>query len=158
MAVRRADTSEHTHHGLLQPTASGIPQFPQNAITFQTLASSLRLLRSAFFEQAADSPFGVAMRNATPGPGNSDGAVEALAADIQRRYRGHIRELIIEVVEGGLVLSGVARSYYGKQIALHEVRRTRHRVVANRMKVIRHSDDTHSESLQLDDPATTTAQ
>jgi hypothetical protein len=95
------------------------------------------------------------MRNAIPGPGNMEGATEALAAEIQRRYRSHIRELRIEWSDGGYVLSGIAMSYYGKQIALHEVRRTRRPVVANRMKVIPHGRSSAADTANSTDaPAT----
>lgn len=61
-----------------------------------------------------------------------------LAADIRRRHRGLLRELWIEVGEAGAVLHGLASSFYGKQVALHEVREhAGFVVVANRIVVDR---------------------
>jgi hypothetical protein len=57
------------------------------------------------------------------------------AADIRHRHRGLLRELWIEVRDGGAVLHGHAVSYYGKQMALHEARRIGITVVANRIVV-----------------------
>lgn len=59
-----------------------------------------------------------------------------LAADIRGRHRHAIRDLRVAVVEGGLVLSGTAYSYYGKQVAQHEaLRRTGLVLLANRVVV-----------------------
>ena len=59
-----------------------------------------------------------------------------LAADILRRHRNSIRELRVAVVEGGLILSGSAYSYYGKQVAQHEsLRLTGLVLLANRVVV-----------------------
>lgn len=44
-----------------------------------------------------------------------------LAAEIQTRHRSHLREFRIEVVEGGIILFGRSVTFYGKQIAFHEV-------------------------------------
>jgi hypothetical protein len=49
--------------------------------------------------------------------------LEQLATDIRNGHRGLLHELRIEVVEGGVVLRGRAGTFYGKQVALHEVRR-----------------------------------
>ncbi|MCS6866159.1 MAG: hypothetical protein RMJ56_04505 [Gemmataceae bacterium] len=46
-----------------------------------------------------------------------------LVAEILNRYRSDLQTLTIEAVEAGLILRGVAFSYYGKQMALHEVSR-----------------------------------
>jgi len=63
-------------------------------------------------------------------------SVSELAADIQWRHRTLIRELHIELVEGGIILHGRAMTFYGKQIAFHEVScRCRLVVVANRLEV-----------------------
>jgi hypothetical protein len=65
-------------------------------------------------------------------------AVSKLASDIRQRHRTLLRELRIEVVTGGVVLHGRAYSFYGKQVALHEVmRRSGVTVVANRIVVDR---------------------
>ena len=65
-----------------------------------------------------------------------------LAAAIHRRFRSLIGELRIEVVEGGVVLHGLAYSFYGKQIALHEVRQHGAFVVlANRITVVGRTTD-----------------
>lgn len=71
-----------------------------------------------------------------PLPADSKCRVAELAAEILRRHRNAIRELQVEVYEGGLILSGTAYSYYGKQIAQHEtVRRTNLVLLANRLVV-----------------------
>lgn len=54
-----------------------------------------------------------------------------LAAAILRLHRALVRELRIEVVGGGVVLRGRAATFYGKQLALHEVLRRGLVVVAN---------------------------
>jgi hypothetical protein len=56
-------------------------------------------------------------------PTDLEQALAQLAADIRNGHRGHLRELRIEVVDGGVVLRGRAGTFYGKQVALHEVRR-----------------------------------
>lgn len=68
--------------------------------------------------------------------GMAPATLAELAADILRRHRGLIRELTLEAVTGGVVLRGRAYSFYGKQVALHEVRRRgRLSVVANVLAV-----------------------
>lgn len=60
-----------------------------------------------------------------------------LAAEIRNCHQSRLRELWLEVVPGGVVIRGVATSYYGKQLALHEVRRRCGlRVTANRIVVV----------------------
>jgi hypothetical protein len=53
------------------------------------------------------------------------GSVELneLAADIRRRHRVLLRDFHIEEVSGGVALHGHAYSFYGKQIAQHEILR-----------------------------------
>lgn len=46
-----------------------------------------------------------------------------LADDVRNGHRGILHELAIELVAGGVVLRGRAATFYGKQVALHEVRR-----------------------------------
>jgi hypothetical protein len=58
-----------------------------------------------------------------------------LAADIQNRHRSWVRELRIEAAEWGVVLRGRAVTYYGKQVALHEVLQCGLAVVANEIVV-----------------------
>jgi hypothetical protein len=59
-----------------------------------------------------------------------------LATEILKCLRGHLRELCLAVVPGGVVIHGVATSYYGKQLALHEVRlRCDLAVTANQISV-----------------------
>ena len=59
-----------------------------------------------------------------------------LAAEIRNYHRSHLRELRFEVLLSGVVIRGVSRSYYGKQLALHEIRRRcRLLVTANRIEV-----------------------
>ncbi len=63
-------------------------------------------------------------------------ALRRIAADVLRTQRCHLHELEIVETSGGLVLHGRARSYYGKQIAYHEVsRRSGMRILANRIVV-----------------------
>lgn len=61
--------------------------------------------------------------------------VTELAADIRERHRSLLRDLRLEVVDNGVVLHGHAYSFYGKQVALHEVLRREVPVVANRIAV-----------------------
>jgi hypothetical protein len=63
-------------------------------------------------------------------------AAAEIAAGVLRRHRNVLRELRVEVIEGRAILSGVAHSYYGKQLAQHEVlRRTDLVLLANRIVV-----------------------
>jgi hypothetical protein len=48
-------------------------------------------------------------------------AVEQLETLLQWRLRGRVRDFRLEVVGGGLVLRGQARTYYSKQLAQHAV-------------------------------------
>jgi hypothetical protein len=57
-----------------------------------------------------------------------------LATEIRLRHRSLLQALRIELVEDGVVLHGRAYTFYGKQIALHEILR-RVAVVANRIEV-----------------------
>jgi hypothetical protein len=67
---------------------------------------------------------------------NRDRILHQLATEIQNRHRNCLRELRIEVVEGGVVLHGRAITFYGKQIAFHEARsRSLLKIVANRIQV-----------------------
>jgi hypothetical protein len=67
-------------------------------------------------------------------PDDGTAAVSRLASDVRGRHRGLLRDLRIEVVPGGVVLHGHARTFYGKQVAQEEV--MRHAVVvANRIMV-----------------------
>lgn len=77
-----------------------------------------------------------------PGPASTPRAVggraaaDDLAEAVRRANRHLLRELRVEVIEGGVVLSGRARSYYGKQVAQHEVlRRLGLVLLANRVVV-----------------------
>lgn len=58
-----------------------------------------------------------------------------VAADVRGRHRAHIRTLHIEITADGLRLRGSARSFYGKQIAFHEVSRRCGPVLANEIEV-----------------------
>lgn len=65
-----------------------------------------------------------------------EASVSQVAAEIVRRNRGDLRELEILVTRRGVILHGTARSYYGKQLAFHEVvRRLGMRVIANHIVV-----------------------
>jgi hypothetical protein len=60
-----------------------------------------------------------------------------LATRIRNRHRNVLRELWIKLQRGGVVVRGLATSYYGKQIAFHEcVRRCPLPVLANKVEVI----------------------
>ena len=76
------------------------------------------------------------MHAPTEPAGRPAAAESELAADIRSRHRSLLRELRIDVVEGGVILHGHAYSFYGKQIAQHEVlRRTGLVLLANRIAV-----------------------
>ncbi|MBP3955172.1 hypothetical protein J8F10_07745 [Gemmata sp. G18] len=58
------------------------------------------------------------------------------AAEICHDHRNHLRELWFKVVPRGIVICGSARTYYGKQLALYELRRRCSvPVVANQIEV-----------------------
>jgi hypothetical protein len=44
-----------------------------------------------------------------------------LEADVQSRLSGRVQQFRLVVRDGGLVLTGHARTYYGKQLAQHAV-------------------------------------
>jgi len=48
---------------------------------------------------------------------------DAVAERIRNQNRSHISELRIEPCEGGLIVHGRTATFYGKQIAFHEVGR-----------------------------------
>jgi hypothetical protein len=59
-----------------------------------------------------------------------------VAEDIVKQHRSHLRDLEILLTRRGVILHGLARSYYGKQLAFHEVsRRLGMRVIANHIVV-----------------------
>jgi hypothetical protein len=65
-----------------------------------------------------------------------DRALAVLAAEIRNRHRAHLRALWIETVRGALIIRGVATCFYGKQLALSEIRRRCSlTVVANEVEV-----------------------
>lgn len=72
---------------------------------------------------------------ATPARSVTDGELAELATAIHRVHRAHLRELRIEMTAGGLVLTGHAVSYYGKQMAQEEVLQRGLAVVANDVAV-----------------------
>ena len=61
------------------------------------------------------------MPDASRDPCAEANPLQRLAAEIQNRYPSHLRELRIETAEGGIILRGVAITFYGKHIAFHEV-------------------------------------
>lgn len=62
--------------------------------------------------------------------------LEVLAGEIRARHRGRIRDLWLDVMRGEVLIRGVATCYYGKQLALDEVRRRcRLPVAANLIEV-----------------------
>jgi hypothetical protein len=65
-----------------------------------------------------------------------DQILAQLAAQVRGRNRSHLRDLWIEATWGGVVLRGRANSFYGKQLAFHEVCRDgRFSVIANEIEV-----------------------
>ena len=65
-----------------------------------------------------------------------ENAVSELASAVRERHRDVVRELRVEVIEGGVILYGFAYSFYGKQVAQHEVlHRTNLVLLANRITV-----------------------
>lgn len=63
--------------------------------------------------------------------------IERLAAETGRKLRGRLTDLRIERQGGGVVLSGTARSFYAKQLALHAVMSgTRLPVLRNEIRVL----------------------
>lgn len=65
-----------------------------------------------------------------------DQMLTQLVAKIRNKHRAHIRDLTVDVGWGGLTVRGLATSYYGKQLAYHEV--ARHcglPVIANEIEV-----------------------
>lgn len=61
--------------------------------------------------------------------------LEVLVAEIRTRYRWLLCELQIELIEDGVVLRGKAITYYGKQVAQHELLRRGFVVAANHIVV-----------------------
>jgi len=67
---------------------------------------------------------------------NQECCLRELAAEICQCHRSHLRKLWFDVVLKCVIIRGVATSYYGKQLALHEVRRRcTMLVVANQIEV-----------------------
>ncbi|MCE9562845.1 MAG: hypothetical protein K8U57_12440 [Planctomycetes bacterium] len=67
-----------------------------------------------------------------------DRALNRLATEIRNRHRSHLREFRIEKVDGGIILIGRSVTFYGKQIAFHEVcARCKWSVKANQIEVQR---------------------
>ncbi len=59
-----------------------------------------------------------------------------LEADIQGHLRHYVRDFRMTVRDGGLILYGRTRTYYGKQLAQHEVmERSRLPIQANNIDV-----------------------
>lgn len=62
---------------------------------------------------------------------------EGIAADIRNRHRSLLLELRVEIHEDGVSLYGRAITFYGKQMAQHELLRRGFVVLANNIAVIR---------------------
>jgi hypothetical protein len=63
--------------------------------------------------------------------------VAQVEADIQGRLRHYIRDFRMIVQDGGLVLYGQSRTYYGKQLVQHSVmQRSRVAIRANNINVL----------------------
>ncbi|HVK09407.1 MAG TPA: BON domain-containing protein [Gemmataceae bacterium] len=66
-----------------------------------------------------------------------EGGIDRLSAETGNMLRGRLTGLRIELLDGGVVLSGTARSFYAKQLALHAVMTGTHLpVVRNEIQVI----------------------
>jgi hypothetical protein len=64
------------------------------------------------------------------------GELDQLEARVQGRLNGQVRDLRLLQRHGGLVLQGLARTYYVKQMAQHVVMEaTRLPIVANEIEV-----------------------
>jgi hypothetical protein len=87
--------------------------------------------------RALGPPAGASPYTTTEPAGGPMAVATQMASDIRQRHRGLIRALRIEVVAGGVVLHGQANTFYGKQMAQHEVMRRSVVVVANRIVVVR---------------------
>lgn len=71
---------------------------------------------------------------ASPAP--SEAALVELATAIRGRHRGRLAALQLTVEAEGVILDGTAVNFYGKQLALHEVRHVAGLAVrANRITV-----------------------
>ena len=69
-------------------------------------------------------------------PSPSEVVLRRIDCEVVIRHRGHLRELTIHPVAGGVVLHGRAVCFYGKQIAFHEVTKLLDEpVLANRIAV-----------------------
>ena len=76
------------------------------------------------------------LNNQECSPDQQECCLGELATEIRNCHRSHLRELWFDVVQRNVVIRGVARSYYGKQLALHEIRRRcRLLVTANQIEV-----------------------
>jgi hypothetical protein len=63
-------------------------------------------------------------------------AIAELEAHVRCRLGGQLRHFRLDVVEEGVVLRGLAHTYYAKQLAQHEVMRACGRpIVANEIVV-----------------------
>src|SRR5437762_1011792 len=63
--------------------------------------------------------------------------LERLAAAVQARLGGQVRDLQLLLRDNGLVLRGRTRTYYAKQLAQHAVMKvTEQRIWANEIKVV----------------------
>ncbi|HSQ57984.1 MAG TPA: hypothetical protein VLM40_19830 [Gemmata sp.] len=68
--------------------------------------------------------------------GNVESTLELIAAAIREQHRDVIRELRLVYIEGGVIIHGKATSFYGKQVAFHELkRRMKLEVLANAIVV-----------------------
>jgi hypothetical protein len=65
----------------------------------------------------------------------ADAAVE-LQVLLQSQLRGRVQNLRLLLHEGGLILRGLSRTYYAKQLAQHAaMKASRLRIVANEIEV-----------------------
>lgn len=57
--------------------------------------------------------------SAAPQSVSRDDLSARLERTIRSRTGGHVRNLHVEVTEAGVILSGIASTYYAKQLATH---------------------------------------
>ena len=63
--------------------------------------------------------------------------IEQIETHLQSRLSGQVRDLQILFHDGGLILRGVAHTYYAKQLAQHAaMKASAMRVVANEIEVL----------------------
>jgi hypothetical protein len=102
--------------------------FPEG---FSSLRIACRSLRDFLPKESL-----MTLTTEVPSTSAPEEATARVAQEIVKQHRSHLRDLEILVTRRGIILHGLARSYYGKQLAFHEVsRRLGMRVIANHIVV-----------------------